>query len=74
MKAYGLPRNLDIEFPDLLDIQNYALKTSTGQNRSKGGDFRGSVKTKNRNSTRRIWKKADRANVKKDIRDEIAGY
>jgi len=71
MKAYGLPRNLDIEFPDLVDIHHYALKTSTGQIKSKGGDFRGSVKTKNRNKLRRIWKKSARASNKVAILKEI---
>lgn len=57
MKSYGLPRNLDIEYPDLLDIANYGLKTSTGQIKSKCGDFRGSTRTKRRNRNRRLWKK-----------------
>ena len=71
MKGYGLPRNLDIEFPDLLDIQVYALKTSTGQIKSKGGDYRGSVKTKNRIRNRRYWKKLARTHAKRDLYNEL---
>ena len=71
MKAYGLPRNSNIEFPDIADIAEFALKTSTGQIESLGGDYRGSSKTKNRNKTRRIWKKKARINAKIDIRNLI---
>ena len=71
MKAYGLPRTLDIENPDLMDIFTYALKTSTGQIKSKGNCYRGSVKTKNRNKNRRIYKKQERTHVKRDILEEI---
>lgn len=71
MKAYGIPRKLDVEFPDLVDIAHYAMKTSTGQIKSKGGDYRGSVKTKNRNKTRRIWKKKARLDAKHNILKEI---
>jgi len=71
MKGYGLPRNLDIESPDLLDIQVYALKTSTGQIKSLGGDYRGSVKRKNRVRNRRNWKKLARAHAKRAIYKEL---
>ena len=71
MKGYGLPRNLDIEFPDLLDIAVYALKTSTGQIPGKGGDCRGSTKTKRRNFNRRVWKKIERTHAKRDIYAQI---
>jgi len=71
MKGYGLPRNLNIEFPDLLDIQEYALKTSTGQIKSLGGDYRGSVRTKNRVRNRRYWKKNARNHAKRDLYNEL---
>jgi len=71
MKGYGLPRDKDIEFPDLLDIQIFGLKTSTGQLKGKGGDYRGSVKTKNRNRNRRIWKKQLRAKDKIVVRNML---
>ena len=71
MKAYGVLRTLDVEFPDLLDISNYGLKTSTGQLKSKGGDYRGSTKTKKRNINRRLWKKIERQNAKRDLQGEF---
>ena len=71
MKPYGLPRTLDIESPDLVDIFNYGLKTSTGQLLSKGGDFRGSVKKKNRKIMRRFWKKRQRQKQKKEMKNDI---
>jgi hypothetical protein len=69
MKGYGVPRKLDIEFPDLLDICRYGLKTSTGQIVSKGGDCRGSSKTKNRNKARCTQLKQARSAAKLNIRD-----
>jgi len=71
MKGYGLPRNLDIEFPDLADIRNFGLKTSTGQLESKGGDYRGSSKKNVRNRNRRFWKKQARINAKRSIYKEL---
>jgi len=71
MKGYGLPRTLDMESPDLLDIQVYALKTSTGQIKSKGGDYRGSVKRKNRVRNRRMWKKIARNQAKRALYNEL---
>ena len=71
MKAYGVPRTLDVEYPDLLDISNYGLKTSTGQLKSKGGDYRGSTKTKKRNTNRRLWKKIERQKSKRELQGEF---
>jgi len=70
MKAYGVPRHPDIDAPDLLDIAVYGMKTSTGQLESKGGDFRGSTKTKRRNKARRHWKKQARNDAKRNIYKE----
>ena len=56
MKAYGLPRNNDIESPDVGDIKAYALKSSTGRY-----DYRGYIKNKAaKRATRRIYKRAAR--------------
>jgi len=71
MKAYGLPRALDIEHPDLMDIRVYGLKSSTGQIRSKGGDYRGHNKSKTRNAARAVWKGKARAAAKQNIRKEL---
>lgn len=59
MKGYGLPRNDDVESPDIGDIKVYGLKTSAG-----GRDyFRGRKSQKA--ATRRRWKKRARAANKK---------
>ena len=57
MKAYGLPRWIDLEFPDCADIRIYGLKSAYGKH----------VKTKNKRSSRRIWKKAARREGKVKI-------
>lgn len=57
MKPYGLPRNDDVENPDVADIQLYGLKTS------KGG--RCYQKPKSKASSRRIWKKKARKEAKR---------
>jgi hypothetical protein len=56
MKAYGLPRNDDVENPDVADIKFYGLNTSAG-----GRDY---FKNKSaKAATRRGWKRrARRAN------------
>lgn len=65
MRAYGLPRIKDIESPDIVDIQCYALKSSTGRFRERGGDFRGYLKNKSsKNRIRRIFKKRIRRELK----------
>jgi len=53
MKGYGLPRDKDIEQPDVADIKKYGLNTSAG-----GRDY---FKNKMRkNAVRRYWKRRAR--------------
>lgn len=62
MKAYGIPRNKDVEYPDLGDIAYYGLKA--GQLHPKwtaNGDSKKRV--------RRYWKKRKRRHDKNIIRD-----
>ncbi len=64
MKPYGVPRNKDVEYPDVGDIKLYGLKTSAG-----GRDY---FKNKrNKASSRRIWKKLARKMNKLLAREEI---
>ena len=44
MKAYGLPRDDNVENPDVVDIHRYGLKSSAGNFAGKGGDIRSSHK------------------------------
>ena len=46
MRAYGLPRIIDIQNPDKADIRMYALKSCTGCFAEKSGEFRGIIKNK----------------------------
>ena len=70
MKGYGLPRTMDIEYPDLYDIAYYGLKTSTGRI-NKGRDDHGSQRTKPKQIARRRLKKAIRQENKSNLRKEI---
>ena len=70
MKAYGVPRNPDVESPDLVDIQTYGLKSSDSRVKGKCGDIKNSFRnTKNKAKARRIWKKRERQNSKVSVRD-----
>ena len=68
MRAYGLPRIIDIQNPDKADIRMYALKSCTGCFAEKSGEFRGIIKNKGvKARIRRHWKKAERAGAKKAL-------
>jgi hypothetical protein len=61
MKACGLPRDKDIEFPDKADIRQYGLKSSTGR-LNKSGEYKSYTRSaENRNKTRRHFKRKERA-------------
>lgn len=64
MKPYGVPRNKDVESPDVGDIKLYGLKTSAG-----GKDY--FRNKRNKASSRRIWKKLARKLNKLLAREEI---
>jgi hypothetical protein len=57
VRGYGLPRYGDVENPDVADIQLYGLKTSAG-----GRCYQ---KPRFKKSSRRIWKRKERAFAKK---------
>lgn len=71
MKAYGIKRVPELdEYPDKGDIKGYALKSSTGQFKTKSGEFRGMHKSKQaKANTRRIYKKRERINSKMEIQN-----
>ena len=71
MKAYGLPRDKDIECPDLVDIQIFGLKSSAG-NIKKNGSIKNSFRSSDvKRQTRRFWKRKQRAINKKMCIEEI---
>jgi len=58
MKAYGLPRDKDIESPDKVDIQHYGLKSSTGHLPTKSGEYKSYTRsTESRNKSRLYFKR-----------------
>ncbi len=62
MRAYGLPRNLNIESPDLGDICEYGLKTGRIHPR-----WNHACNCKSR--VRRFWKKRERRWAKTNLRN-----
>lgn len=71
MKAYGVPRVLDTEFPDCADIKTYVMKSCVGTFKGKGGDYRGCHKNKqSKANARRFWKKRARNAAKRELNDE----
>lgn len=68
MKAYGIPREKDIECPDVVDIQHYGMKSSVGQLATKSGEYRSYTRSVvNKNSTRRHFKRIERMSAKHNI-------
>jgi hypothetical protein len=60
MLGYGLPRNKNVEYPDIADIQHYGLNTSAGGKRHQ--------KSNKKRRARRLWKKIARRIAKKYCR------
>jgi len=69
---YGQIRTLDIEFPDLVDIRKFALKSSTSRLKSKSGDIKNSMRSSSlKQRTRRRWKKKARRENNSNIRSDL---
>lgn len=61
MRAYGIPRVLDTEYPDVADIRKFGFNTSTG-----GRDY---FKNKaSKAASRRYYKKRHRLQIKAELR------
>lgn len=58
MKPYGVPRVPEVEFPDKADIKRFGLSTSDRCSRVDRG----------KKKARRIWKKAARRLLKKEMK------
>jgi hypothetical protein len=62
MRAYGLPRDPNLECPDLVDIQKFGLKSSKSRVRNISGNVKNSFRSSDRKSAaRRVWKKKERS-------------
>lgn len=62
MKPYGIPRVPDVEYPDKADIKRFGFSTTDRCSKADRG----------KNSSRRIWKKKERARVKRELVKEDA--
>lgn len=70
MRPYGLPRNKDVQGPDILDGHIYARKASALSIKGKGGDIRSIIKSsKNKRATRRYWKRRERSAASRLLRE-----
>jgi hypothetical protein len=67
MKPYGLPRSSSWEYPDLGDVREYGLKSSTARLPGLGGDIRASNHSKSKRATRRYFKRKARHEGKQEI-------
>jgi len=61
MKAYGIPRWKDVEYPDKADINLYGFPSRAG-------------KIRNRKENRRIFKKIERLHARQNIRKELESF
>jgi hypothetical protein len=72
MRAYGLPKDHDIDFPDKGSQRDYALKSSKGNVKQKCGKYKNFIRnTKNKQETRQLFKGMARMKSKELILQEI---
>lgn len=71
MKAYGLPRFSWIEYPDQSDLKKFALKSSIGYLKKKGGDYPTCMRSNQKQKFRRLYKSRERQRVKMFINLEL---
>lgn len=72
MKAYGIPRNPELEHPDVSDIQKYGMKSCAGRFKEKGGDFKSYTrKSSSKRAVRRHWKKQARKQGREECCNNI---
>lgn len=65
MKPYGIPRDLDVQWPDVGSIQHFGLASHVGKFPEKCGVYKPYVRnTEKRNRTRRYWKRTARMTAK----------
>jgi hypothetical protein len=64
MQGYGLPRNKDVEQPDLADMRRYGLKAGYLNPAWRHG-------CNCKDSARRFWKKEARRIAKEELRKEL---
>jgi len=71
MKPYGIPRDPELQFPDVATIQRYAFHSSCGQLPGKSGDFHPYVCGDNKARIRRIWKRKARTEGRTQVQEGL---
>ena len=71
MRAYGLPRFSWVEYPDQADLKAFALKSSIGYLKKKGGDYPSCMRSTQKSKFRRYYKNRARQETRTQIRLEI---
>ena len=75
MRAYGIPRLYEAEWPDKVDIKIFGLNSRKGRQSGRSGEARSSFKNKQaKANSRRIWKKKERAKTNRQINKEKNEY
>lgn len=70
MKPIGVPRNLNLENPDLGDSKEFGMKSSKTNLPGKGGDIKSNFrKPEQKAATRRTFKRKARAEGKDQCKD-----
>ena len=70
MRAYGLPRDICLAWPDGFDGITYGLKSSILNERRKGGDYKNSAhNSRSKRLVRIRWKRRARTLAKEELRD-----
>lgn len=67
MKAYGIPRIVDVQWPDVADIQRYGMKSCVGK--LAGDEHSYTRSAKKRQAVRRYFKRLERQAAKVYIRE-----
>lgn len=71
MKAYGLPRKFEVEYPDKGDIWEYGLKSSTGKIKNKTVYRSNHKNSAKKRRIRRYFKRVERLKCKQQLKQLI---
>jgi hypothetical protein len=74
VKPNGIPREPELEYPDVGTIQAYGFKSSCGCLPGKSGDYRPYVCCAHKARTRRIWKRKGRAEGRAQIQEGLSEW
>lgn len=66
MRPYGVPRDPELNCPDVATIHQYGLKSRAGRLPGKSGKARSGQKPKKKQNSRRRWKRAARREGKRE--------